>query len=88
MGATAPGWYNLDPSGDMKNNDNEFYCKDGWTYVMTREPKHPELKSSVSYIGPMTCFLSKFMFAMYCSSKEESMNTRKDLLLAMRVSWD
>ena len=50
MGATAPGWYNLDPSGDMKNNDNEFYCKDGWTYVMTREPKHSALKSTASVI--------------------------------------
>ena len=47
MGATAPGWYNLDISGNMRNNDDEFYCKDGWTYVLMREPKQQKLRYSV-----------------------------------------
>ena len=47
MGARAPGWYNLDPSGNMKNNDDVFYCKDGWTYIMQRQPKDVKLRGSV-----------------------------------------
>ena len=49
MGVTAPGWYNLDPSGNMTNNDEEFYCKDGWTYIMMREPNDIKLRNVVSY---------------------------------------
>ena len=47
MGARAPGWYNLDPSGNMKNNDDVFYCEDGWTYIMQRQPKSVQLRGSV-----------------------------------------
>ena len=47
MGARAPGWYNLDPSGNMKNNDDVFYCKNGWTYIMQRQPKSVQLRGSV-----------------------------------------
>ena len=47
MGVKAPGWYNLDPSGNLNNNDDEFYCEDGWTYILRREPKLQELRYSV-----------------------------------------
>ena len=60
MGATAPGWYNLDPSGNMMNNDDEFFCKDGWTYMMMREPSHSTLRSIVSYFGAITSSSSTF----------------------------
>ena len=51
MGVKAPGWYNLDPSGNLNNNDDEFYCDDGWTYILQREPKHSELRESVRTKG-------------------------------------
>ena len=62
MGATAPGWYNLDPSGNMMNNDDEFFCKDGWTYMMMREPSHSKLRSIVSYFGAITSSSVIFSF--------------------------
>ena len=37
IGARAPGRYQLDTSGGKVNNDDEeVFCEDGWTSVMTR----------------------------------------------------
>ena len=42
-GATSPGWYQLDTTGNMRNTDqDEVYCEDGWTYVLIRNPKELE----------------------------------------------
>ena len=42
-GATAPGWYQLDTTGNGLNTDqDEVYCEDGWTYMLIRNPKELE----------------------------------------------
>ena len=40
VGATTPGWYELDTTGSMSNTDQEeVYCEDGWTHILRRNPK-------------------------------------------------
>ena len=40
VGATSPGWYELDTTGSMSNADHdEVYCEDGWTHILRRNPK-------------------------------------------------
>ena len=37
VGATAPGHYQLDTSGQMNNNDHEeVFCEEGWTRILSR----------------------------------------------------
>ena len=40
VGATAPGNYHLDTTGQERPNDDiEPYCEDGWTYILVRDPE-------------------------------------------------
>ena len=37
IGAKAPGYYQLDTSGGKINNDDEeVFCEEGWTRILTR----------------------------------------------------
>ena len=39
-GASAPGNYHLDTTGQERPNDDiEPYCEDGWTYILVRDPE-------------------------------------------------
>ena len=88
MGARAPGWYNLDPTGNMKNNDDEFYCKDGWTYVMMREPKDAKLRGSVRF-SLSVISLSPYVYPVFqFSSEEELMNIKRGFSPLAMVLWD
>ena len=51
VGATAPGFYHLDTTGQERPTDDlEAYCEDGWTYILIREPES-NLKDADPDIG-------------------------------------
>ena len=51
IGATAPGMYHLDTTGEERPTDDiEAYCEDGWTYILVREPES-NLKDTDANIG-------------------------------------
>ena len=51
IGATAPGRYHLDTSGQERPTDDlEAYCEDGWTYILVRDPES-NLHGDIDDIG-------------------------------------
>ena len=48
MGLKLPGYYNIDPTGDMDPKRGvPAYCEDGWTYILRR---HSERDRKVIFI--------------------------------------
>ena len=53
IGATAPDFYQLDTSGGKVNNDEEeVFCEDGWTRILTRNGE--DLKGKGSWDSGIT----------------------------------
>ena len=51
IGATAPGMYHLDTSGNENPTDDiEAHCEDGWTYILVRDPES-NLKDTDANVG-------------------------------------
>ena len=47
IGATAPDHYQLDTSGNKINNDDEeVFCEEGWTHILTRNGEDFNRKES------------------------------------------
>ena len=55
IGATAPGKYHIDSSGNERPTDDiEAYCEDGWTQILVRDPES-NLKDTDANVGIEVC---------------------------------
>ena len=81
IGATAPGVYPLDTSGQKINNDElEVFCEEGWTRILTRSGENLAKRASWVVYYSTTC--SKFVYYYFGRGGSESMTiSRRDSVL-------